>query len=48
MWIFISLVLGLAYLLAWASSTLPDLRNGKIITPAENPRGALFWWAKRC
>lgn len=42
----IAILLIIAYALAWAASTIPELWHGRVITPAENPSGALFWWLK--
>lgn len=38
--------LALAYAMAWAASTIPELYRGRVVCPAENPTGRLFWWWK--
>lgn len=41
------LMLVLAYACAWVASTLPEIRDGKVIRCPENPRDELFWWIPR-
>ena len=38
------LMLVLAYACVWMASTLPEIRDGKVVRCPDNPRGELFWW----
>lgn len=44
--IFVSILLGIAFLLTWTVSKLDEVWHGRIIKRAENPTGPLLWWVK--
>lgn len=43
----VSALLLLAYLSAYMGSRLPVIVKGKVVKPATNPTGQLFWFLKR-
>lgn len=43
MLIFLLIIICVAYILLYMSSTLPDIVAGQVIKPAENPKCDFFW-----